>query len=107
MFETIKYGFHKGHTTTVILLDAEKAFGQVWLNGFKDKLTTVGLNRKLLRWISNFLYQKKLIIPINNQLSDPITFIHSVSSGIPLSPIPFVLHISDILQLVDAQVNHL
>ena len=63
------------------------------------------LNRKLIRWISNFLYQRKLIISINDQLSDPITLIHGVSQGSPLSLILFILYVSDISQPLDAQVN--
>ena len=65
----------------------------------------MGLNRELIRWISNFLYQRKLIISINDQLSDPITTIHGVPQGNPLSLILFFLYISDIPQPLDAQAN--
>ena len=65
----------------------------------------MGLNRELIRWISNFLYQRKLIISINDQLSDPITPIHGVPQGSPLSPILFILYVNDIPQPLDAQVN--
>ena len=65
----------------------------------------MGLNKKLIRWISNFLYQRKLIISINDQLSDPITPIHGVPQGSPLSPILFILYVNDIPQPLDAQVN--
>ena len=65
----------------------------------------MGLNRKLIRWISNFLYQRKLIISINDQLSDPITPIQGVPQGSPFSLILFILYVSDIPQLLDAQVN--
>ena len=75
-FETIKLGFCKSHATTGIFLDVEKAFDQVWDHGLPFKLTKMDLNRKLIRWISNFLYQRKLIISINDQLSDPINPIH-------------------------------
>ena len=61
------------------------------------------LNRNLIN--SNFLYQRKLIISINDQLSDPITPIHGVSQGSPLSLILFILYVSDIPQPLDAQVN--
>ena len=60
LFETIKLGFCKGHPTTGIFLDVEKAFDQVWFDGLLFKLTSMGLNRKLIRWISNFLHQRKL-----------------------------------------------
>ena len=105
LFETIKLGFCKGHPTTGIFLDVEKAFDQVWYDGLLFKLTSMGLNRKLIRWISNFLYQRKLIISINDQLSDPITPIHGVPQGSPLSPILFILYVNDIPQPLDAQVN--
>ena len=65
----------------------------------------MGLNRVLIKWISNFLYHRKLIIPISNQISDPITPIHGVPQGSPLSPILFILYVSDIPQPLDAQVN--
>ena len=65
----------------------------------------MGLNRKLIRWISNSLYQRKLIISINDQLSDPITPIQGVPQGSPLSPILFILYVNDIPQPLDAKVN--
>ena len=92
LFQTIKLGFCKSHPTTGVFLNFEKAFDQVWFDGILFKLSSMGLNRKLIRWISNFLYQRKLIISINDQLSDPITPIH----GSPLSPILFILYVSDI-----------
>ena len=105
LFKTIELGFCKGHPTTGIFLDVEKDFNQVWHDGLLFKLTSMGLNRKLIRWISNFLYYRKLIISINDQLSDPITPIHGVPQGSPLSPILFILYVNDIPQPLDAQVN--
>ena len=104
LFETIKIGFYKGHLTTEIFVDAEKAFDQVWYDRLLFKLTLMGLNRKLIRCISNFLYQRKLILSINNLLSD-ITPIHGVTQGSPLSSILFILYVSAIPQLNNAQVN--
>ena len=105
LFETIKFDFHKGHSTTGIFLDVERASDQVWFKGLLFKLTSMALNRKLIRWISNFLYQRKLIISINNQLSDPINPIHAVPQGSTPSSIPFILYVSDISKPNDAQVN--
>ena len=65
----------------------------------------MGLNIKLIRWISNFLYQRKLIISINSQLSDPITLTYGIPQDSPLSPILSILYVSAILQPLDAQVN--
>ena len=42
----------------------KKTFDQVIFDEFLFKLTSVGLHRKLIRWISNFFYQRILIILI-------------------------------------------
>ena len=49
LFEKVKFGFYRGHPTAGIFLDVEKAFDQVWYDGLLFKLTSVGLNRKLIR----------------------------------------------------------
>ena len=68
LFEAIEFGFHKGHANTRIFLDAKKEFNQAWYDNqvfsLLVKLTSICLNRKLIRWITNSLYQRKLIIPI-------------------------------------------
>ena len=104
-FETVKLGFCKGHPTTGIFHDVEKFFGQVWYGGFLFMLTSLGLNRKLIRWISNFLYQRKLIISINDQLIGPIT--SSIASLNAVLSLLFYLSymLATSFNLFDAQVN--
>ena len=101
LFETIKLGFCKGHSTTGIFFDVEKAFDKVWYHGHLFKLISMGLNRKLIRWIIRFLYQRNLIISIKDELSDPITPIQ----GNPLSPVLFSLYFSDISQPLDTEMT--
>ena len=105
LFETIKLASSKCHPTRAIFLDVEKAFNQVWYDGLLVRLTWLGLNRELIRWISNFLYHRKLIVSINGQFGDPVIPIHGVPQGSPVSPILFILYVSDISQLLDAQIN--
>lgn len=56
LFETIKYSFHNGHPTADTFLDVEKAFDQVWFDRILFKLASRSRNRKLMRWLGNFLY---------------------------------------------------
>ena len=65
----------------------------------------MGLNRKLIRWVIYCLYKRKKIISIHDQLSDPITPIHGVPQDCLLSPILFILYVSDIPQPLDPLVN--
>ena len=84
LFEIVKLGYYKGHPTKGIFLDVEKAFDQIWYDGLLFKLALMGLDRKLIRWISNFFYLRKLITSINDQLSNPLNPIHCVPQGSPL-----------------------
>ena len=88
-------------------LDVETAFDQVQFDKFLFKQTSVGINRNLVRCISNFLCQRELIISINKQLNNSITPIHGLHQGSPLSPVLFILYLSDIAQLIDVQVKPL
>ena len=49
--------------------------------------------------MSNFFYQIKLIISINNQLSHPITPFHVVAQ------VSSLLYVSDMPQTIDVQIN--
>ena len=42
---------------------------------------------------------------MNDQVSDPITPIHAIPQGKPLSPFLFVLYASDIPQPLETQVD--
>lgn len=101
LFETIKYGSHKGHftTRTFFVVVVEKAFDQAQFGGLLHSLTTNGLNRKFFRCISNFFYQIKLIISINNQLSETVTPFYSVAQ------VSFLLYVSDMPQTIGVQMN--
>ena len=105
LLQTIKFGFHDGHPTTDIFLDVQKTLHQARLDGLLFKITTVGLHRKLIRSVINFVYQRELIILINNQLSSPITPINGIPQGSLLSLILLILYVSVIPQPTDPQVN--
>lgn len=45
------------------------------------KLTSMDLNKKLIRWVINFLCKSKLTISVNNHLIDPYSF-HFLRSDI-------------------------
>ena len=95
----LKCGFPKGHPTTGIFLVIERAFDQAQFDGLFYSLTKNGLNRKLFRYMSDFFYQIKLIISINNQLSHPITPFHVVTQ------VSSLLYVSDMPQIINVQIN--
>ena len=84
--------------STVVFFDVEKAFDQVWHKGLLTKLYELGLDINLIKWIKSFLQNRGLTIRMNNTFSELLRPIHGVPQGIPLSPILFILYVSDIPQ---------
>ena len=84
--------------SAVVFFDVEKAFDQAWHKGLLTKLYELGLDLKLIRWIKSFLQNRGLTIKMNNILSELLKPIHGVPQGSPLSPILFILYVSDIPQ---------
>jgi len=82
--------------TGAVFLDIEKAFDRVWHNGLRRKLITLQMPAYLLRWISDFLRGRLLKVIYMGQKSRDVIINHGVPQGSPLSPILFLLYISDL-----------
>ena len=85
-------------TSTVAFFDVEKAFDQVCHKGLLSKLYDLRLEINLMKWIKGFLQDRGLTIRLNDVLSEVLSPIHGVPQGSPLSPILFILYVSDIPQ---------
>ena len=93
--QQISQGFNRKHKTKTVFLDIEKAFDRVWHNGFRHKLLSMDTSPRLLRSIYNFLRDRTMKIKINEKTSEPIFVNFGVPQGSPLSPLLFLLHVSD------------
>ena len=70
----------------------------MWHKGLLTKLYELGLDTDLIKWIKSFLQNRGLTIKTNNIFSELLRPIHGVPQGSPLSPILFILYVSDIPQ---------
>ncbi len=93
--QQIIQGKNKKQKTSSLFLDVEKAFDRVWHNGLRYKLMHLDTPPQLLRWISNFLSDRKMKITINGKASKPMRANYGVPQGSPLSPILFILFVAD------------
>lgn len=89
--------FNRKQTTVALLLDIEKAFDTVWLNGLTYKLIHL---HKLPKHMTNLLYSymtnRSIQVKINNTLSSMKLLNAGVPQGTVLSPILYNLYVSDL-----------
>ena len=79
----------KGRTIS-LFIDAEKAFDVAWHNGLRIMLKEENFPETLIRWISNWLENRKCRVKINQCLSKQVTLKAGLPQGSLLSPIFYI-----------------
>uniref|UniRef100_A0A803J9H5 Reverse transcriptase domain-containing protein n=1 Tax=Xenopus tropicalis TaxID=8364 RepID=A0A803J9H5_XENTR len=85
------------HTNTPLFLlstDAEKAFDRVRWDFMFHCLRYIGLGPNILKWITSLYSNPTARLKINNSLSDHISLKNGTRQGCPLSPLLFVLSLT-------------
>ena len=80
----------------VVHLDFSKAFDKVDHNILLRKMQSLGIGGELIRWIENFLRNRKQLVAVDGFMSGEETLISGVPQGSVLGPLLFLLHIGDI-----------
>ena len=73
-----------------------KAFDKVWHNGLIYKLKQNGVSGDLLRWITDFLDDRKQRVVLNGQYSSWASVKARVSQASILGPLFFLIFINDL-----------
>lgn len=87
--------FNKDNVTSLVLLDIEKAFDTVWIDGIIYKLIEYKFPDYILNFINNYLRNRKFKIKINNSYSQIKTSQSGVPQGSVLGPVIFSFFIND------------
>ena len=87
--------FNRGEHIITAFLDVEKAFDNVWHNGFRYKIYQLDLPTKLCRWLSDFLAGRVVQVKIEGLLSPKVYPKTGVLQGSNLSSLLFPIYVND------------
>jgi len=94
--ESVLRAFNRKSHVVAVLLDVEKAFDAVWLDGLRYKLyMNTKIPSRVIRWISSYLTDRKVQVAVNGSLSTEIVPQAGVPQGSVIAPIFFNIYVND------------
>jgi Reverse transcriptase (RNA-dependent DNA polymerase) len=84
--ETISLRFNGNKSTTMTLLDIEKAFDAVWHDALVYKMKSLSFPMHFIELVSSFLENRVSFVSVNKESSERFAIPADVPQGSPLSP---------------------
>ncbi|KAL1116643.1 hypothetical protein AAG570_005115 [Ranatra chinensis] len=95
----------KRKITAMVLLDSEKAFDTVWIEGLIQRLGTYSFPSPLIKLVSSYLTDREIKVRVGNKLSAPLQLAAGLPQGSVMSPWLFNIYTSHLLKLQNSHVH--
>lgn len=99
-------GFTMRQYTVCVFFDIEKAFDHISKESIINTLYEMGFRGNLAKFVIAFLQNRKFKVRVGNALSTERNQISGVPQGSVLSPLLFILALSDLQHLIKYPVNY-